>query len=210
MAKTRALITQTERDRIARREDVEDIKRYQAISRVRRRIDDELTKDVAILRKHHPGLLEELRDVVCKPDVTNHIAVSDTSESRGVDDRPSVFDPKGESVGQPVKESAPVEAPGAHLKDTEFPAGKPREDCIEAVQAAFQYVEENEKATMREFVQEVMPKHPVGYDVPDLEPGERYRGAWWRRVVKPGLEALPDVERPPRGGSDWKYTGTDR
>lgn len=65
MAKTRALMTQTERDRIAGREDVEDIKRYQAITRVRRRIEDELTQDISILEDHHEGLLEELRDVVC-------------------------------------------------------------------------------------------------------------------------------------------------
>lgn len=81
MAKTRALITQTERDRIARREDVEDIKRYQAISRVRRRIEDELTEDVAILREHHPGLLEEIRDVVCEDTATDGIKESDSSES---------------------------------------------------------------------------------------------------------------------------------
>lgn len=57
---------------------------------------------------------------------------------------------------------------------------------------------------MRGLVADVMPAHPVGYDVPELEPGERYRGGWWRLVVKPGLEALPDVEAPPRGASDWR------
>jgi hypothetical protein len=67
MAKTRALMTQTERERIARREDIEEIKRYQAISRVRARVKDELIKDVDVLRQHHPDLLEELREVVCEP-----------------------------------------------------------------------------------------------------------------------------------------------
>ena len=47
----------------------------------------------------------------------------------------------------------------------------------------------------------------LGYDVPELDPGDRYRGAWWRRVVKPGLKALPDVEAPSRGASDWRYVG---
>lgn len=93
------------------------------------------------------------------------------------------------------------------LDDVEFPATKDPEECIEAVNAAYEYLRANGKATMREFVQEVMPEHPCGYDVPQLEPGERYRGAWWRKVVKPGLEALPDVESPPTGGSDWTYTG---
>lgn len=65
MAKTRALMTESERQRISGQEDVEDIKRYQAISRVRNRINDELTKDLQVLEEHHAELLEELRDVVC-------------------------------------------------------------------------------------------------------------------------------------------------
>lgn len=66
MARTRALMTETERRRIAGEEDVEDRKRYQAITEVRNRIQDELTRDVAVLREHHPELFEELRDVVCE------------------------------------------------------------------------------------------------------------------------------------------------
>ena len=40
-----------------------------------------------------------------------------------------------------------------------------------------------------------------------VEAGERYRGAWWRRIVKPGLETFDDVEKPARGASEWQYTG---
>ena len=40
-----------------------------------------------------------------------------------------------------------------------------------------------------------------------VEAGERYRGAWWRRIVKPGLETFEDVEKPARGASEWQYTG---
>lgn len=93
----------------------------------------------------------------------------------------------------------------ATLATVEFPTGKQREECVDAVRAAYEYLRENGSASMRDFVREVMPDHPVGYDVPELEPGERYRGAWWRKVVKPGLEALPDVESPPSGGSDWTH-----
>jgi hypothetical protein len=39
--------------------------RYQAISRVRRKVNDELTTDVEVLRENHPELYEELREVVC-------------------------------------------------------------------------------------------------------------------------------------------------
>lgn len=98
MAKTRALMTETERNRIARREDVEDIKRYQAISRVRRRIGDELVEDVAILREHHEDLLEELRDVVCE--------------------QPPVGDDHAEAAG---------DEPAAHLTERGFEEGAPEE-----------------------------------------------------------------------------------
>ena len=64
MAKTRALLTQTEREQIMGEHG--DDRRYQATSRVRRRIVDELTTDVEILRENHPDLLEELQAVVCE------------------------------------------------------------------------------------------------------------------------------------------------
>jgi NTP pyrophosphatase (non-canonical NTP hydrolase) len=65
MARTRALMTKTDRKQIADQEAVDENKRYQAISRVRSRIQEELTKDVEVLREHHPELYEELKDVVC-------------------------------------------------------------------------------------------------------------------------------------------------
>lgn len=66
MSRSRGLITFTERERIAGGDSVEDSKRYQAISRVRRRINEEVTEEVDLLREHHPDLLNELRDVVCE------------------------------------------------------------------------------------------------------------------------------------------------
>lgn len=66
MAKSRGLITDTERKRIAQKVDIEDSKRYQAISRVRRRIKEELPQEMELLAEHHPELLEELRETVCE------------------------------------------------------------------------------------------------------------------------------------------------
>ena len=48
--------------------NVDEDLRYQAISRVRRKIDDELTTDVEVLRENHPDLYAELREVVCEPE----------------------------------------------------------------------------------------------------------------------------------------------
>lgn len=99
----------------------------------------------------------------------------------------------------------PTEGQADALDAVEFP--RERSACVAAVDAAAEYIREHGSATMRELVADVMPAHPVGYDVPDLSPGDRYRGAWWRKVVKPGLEAREDVEKPPRGGSKWRWVG---
>jgi hypothetical protein len=64
MARTRALLTETEREQIAGEHG--DDRRYQATSRVRRRIREELTHDVEVLREDQPDLLDELRAVVCE------------------------------------------------------------------------------------------------------------------------------------------------
>lgn len=57
-------MTETEREQIAG-EHGED-RKYQATSRVRRRIKEKLPRDVDVLREHHPELLEELRGAVCR------------------------------------------------------------------------------------------------------------------------------------------------
>jgi len=64
MAKSRAFLTETEREQIAGEHG--DERKYQATARVRRRIKDELPRDVGVLEEHHPELLEELREVVCE------------------------------------------------------------------------------------------------------------------------------------------------
>jgi hypothetical protein len=103
---------------------------------------------------------------------------------------------------------------GLSLDGVDFPDSRDREDCLAAVDAARAYLREHGTATMRDLVTNVMPEHPVDYNVDDarekLAAGDRYRGGWWRLVVRPGLEALDDVEKPPRGGSDWEYVGDDQ
>lgn len=93
------------------------------------------------------------------------------------------------------------------LDDVDFPKSKDRARCEQAVRASRDYIRDQDGASMREIVSSIMPDHPLGYDVPDLEPGDRFRGAWWRRVVKPGLESLEEIEKPSRGQSRWRYVG---
>lgn len=74
-----------------------------------------------------------------------------------------------------------------------FPQHKDTDDCLDAILAARAFLASGGPASMREIVSEIMPDHALGYDVPNLEPDDRYRGAWWRKIVKPGLKAAPDV-----------------
>lgn len=56
------------RDRVQSGHGVSDypLRPPPAVSRVRRRIKDEMTQDIAILEEHHPDLFDELREVVCE------------------------------------------------------------------------------------------------------------------------------------------------
>jgi len=62
----RALTTDRDRKQIAKSDGVTDSEHYQAVSRVRRRINENMAEDVELLAEHHEGLLEELREIVCE------------------------------------------------------------------------------------------------------------------------------------------------
>ena len=138
--------------------------------------------------------------------LVDEAAVSDTEDRAPATTDTALVD-EGDDPPPEALESDAVD----ELEDVDFPAGRDREECSAAVYAARDYLREHGPATMREIVGEVMPEHPLGYDVDGalekVEAGDRYREAWWHRVVKPGLKALPDVEAPARGASEWRYTG---
>ncbi|AAV47150.1 unknown [Haloarcula marismortui ATCC 43049] len=62
MGRRRALLTDTERELLEAEEKSD--RYYQAVSRIRRKIDEELSEDLDILEKHHPELFEELCEAV--------------------------------------------------------------------------------------------------------------------------------------------------
>jgi len=64
MARRRAILTDTERELL--QSDEKSDRYYQAVSRIRRKISEELSTDIELLEEHHPELLEELREVVSK------------------------------------------------------------------------------------------------------------------------------------------------
>ena len=61
----RALLTDTERERLSGDSDAEEQRTFESKSRVKRRIIEELPKDVEILSENHPEIFNELQTVVC-------------------------------------------------------------------------------------------------------------------------------------------------
>jgi len=90
----------------------------------------------------------------------------------------------------------------------DVPDGVGDDAARDAIDAAREYLRTDGPASAREIVAAVMPEHSLGYDVPELEPGDRYRGAWWRRVVRPGLQRLDDVTHR-QNHNDYAYAGDD-
>lgn len=64
MATGRGILTEYERECIAGEHAKQ--REYEARSRIRSRINDPLRQDIAHLEQHDPGLLEELREVICE------------------------------------------------------------------------------------------------------------------------------------------------
>jgi len=64
MATGRALTTETEREYL--RGEHGDQRMYEARSRIKARINDQLASDVEVFKDEAPELLEELREVACK------------------------------------------------------------------------------------------------------------------------------------------------
>jgi hypothetical protein len=97
--------------------------------------------------------------------------------------------------------------------DLSFPQGVARDEALAAIAAAVAYVREEHKATKQEIVRAVMPDHELKYDYASaaakLDAGDRYRGAWWRKVVKRGLEATPEITKPKPGHSEWRWVGEE-
>lgn len=91
----------------------------------------------------------------------------------------------------------------------DLPSDIDTDDAVAAVSAVVEFLEREGSATMREIVAATVEAHPLKYDpetaLEKVDSGARYRGSWWRKAIKPSLEAHPDVEKPDKGASNWEY-----
>lgn len=68
MGRYRAIMTETDRKHITGEGDPKDHQIDQSVYRIRKRINEELVRDIEILEQERPDLVDELRDVVCTED----------------------------------------------------------------------------------------------------------------------------------------------
>jgi hypothetical protein len=199
MAKTRALMTDTERERIAGLTDVEDIKVYQAKSRIRRRIEEELTFDLELLEEHAPDLHEELVDVVC-PDPAP--AETDTAAAVEPEAEPHTATPP---VTDEEDEDLLARAE-AVLDELDVP-GRPR--AVErtrrkAIMYAWDRLREEGKMETWRLAADTLGQY---WDDPDLNyttSGAAHRGPGyqlWDNCVRDALRELPGVH----DGDPWEF-----
>lgn len=64
MTRRRAILTDTERELLSSGDKSD--RYYQAVSRVRKKINEELSEDIKVIENNNPELLKEMREIVCK------------------------------------------------------------------------------------------------------------------------------------------------
>jgi len=177
----RGLLTEAEREALAGERS--DSYRYKTRSYLKRRIE-KVERDADVLAEHAPDLLADLQ-----------AAVSESDESG----RESVETPATPQREQP--DASPTEptsdAVAATLERVNLPEGHTPQSVGEGYAGVREYLRAEGPATKKEIVRKVMPSYPLGYDAEEaidkIEAGERFRGAWWRKIVKPALDSDPEV-----------------
>lgn len=118
------------------------------------------------------------------------------SETRPRDQETVESQPPGPQETVPGR---PYDPPGDAIESFD-PPGTPDQAAQRrrALRRAYEFLRERESGSREEIVDEVFPQEPGAYEAPD--------DGWWTRVVRPGLEQLPDVASTD-DGEEWRYTG---
>lgn len=191
MTDRRALLTDREREIISAEADVSDSYRYQTISRVRARLE-RLAGDLEALEAHG-DLADELRAAVCGDAGDTHTPRErrESGEERSNEQSDESPTPEPEPPSTNATATLAVE-------EVDLPSGIDTADATEACDAVREHLRGEGPSTKTEIVRAVMPTHPLGYDDADaldkIKDGARYRGAWWRKIIQPALDADPEVD----------------
>jgi hypothetical protein len=188
-------MTDTDREYISAGENVDSHKRYQAISRVRNRITEELATDVELLREHHPDLLEELRDVVCEePTIERNQVGRDPSEP--ADEAPrEQTDPVREAAGKAVDQHWVQSWEGR------------RDEAVEALIGLYEELKTLPDGQQKSDFLELYSQYQGPYPEDEYPNAGTKKGGWYRKFVSECLEEMPGVERYGQNGRRWRYVG---
>jgi hypothetical protein len=84
------------------------------------------------------------------------------------------------------------------VADVDLPGtGKTLRARQEALIAAYEYIREHPEAKKSDFLQEVFPDHPAGFETAE---------GWWN-AIQPALAELPGVDPPKERGHIWHFLG---
>ena len=87
------------------------------------------------------------------------------------------------------------------VESAELPgSGETLEARREALLAAYEYLADNPNASRSDFLDNVYPDHPAGFETAD---------GWWN-AIQPALKRLPGVDPPEERGHLWQFLGRDR
>ena len=84
------------------------------------------------------------------------------------------------------------------IEDVDLPGtGKTLEARRDALQAAYDYLQEYPEAKKSDFLQDVYPDHPAEFETAE---------GWWN-AIQPALAELPGVDPPEERGHIWHFLG---
>ncbi len=87
------------------------------------------------------------------------------------------------------------------LNEVDLPGtGETLEARRQALLAAYEYLIEHPSAKKSDFLENVYPEHPAGFETED---------GWWN-AIQPALKQFPGVDPPEEQGKIWKFLGGRR
>jgi DNA-binding Lrp family transcriptional regulator len=101
----------------------------------------------------------------------------------------------------PIENEHPVGAqpdPESLIEDVDLPGtGKTLQARQQALVAAYEYIRDHPEAKKSDFLQDVFPDHPAGFETAE---------GWWN-AIQPALAELPGVDPPEERGHIWHFLG---
>lgn len=129
----------------------------------------------------------------------NELVEDGVLETRKVGARSRVFwVPIERPTATPVAdEETPLAVQNA-MAEADLPgSGETLTNRREALRASYEYLVEHPSAKKSDFLQDVFPEHPAGFETAE---------GWWN-AIQPALKDLPGVDPPEERGHIWHFLG---